>query len=141
LQAYQNASVQRYLQAAPSLPDAKLYTPTGRAIPDVSALGTCYTIFSGGAMSGTLSGTSASTPTFAGMVSLLNAEAAAQGKPPMGFINPALYQAADLGFDVTQGNNKLGGCPAGFPATEGWDAVTGLGTPTYQKLRAALYKD
>lgn len=135
---YQNATVQGYLASAPRLPNPKLYTPTGRATPDVSALGTCYTLFSGGAMSGTLSGTSASTPTFAGMVALLNAEAASQGKPPLGFLNPALYAAGAIGFDVTQGNNKLGACPAGFPATKGWDAITGLGTPTYQALRAAL---
>ena len=65
-------------------------------------------------------------------------QAASQGKPPLGFLNPALYAAGAIGFDVTQGNNKLGACPAGFPATKGWDAITGLGTPTYQALRAAL---
>ena len=156
-QSYQNATVQRYLHSAVQLPDPKLYTATGRATPDVSALGTCYTIFSGGVMSGTLSGTSASTPTFAGpyvashahtmihcfftgMVSLINAEAARVGRSPMGFINPVLYQANDVGFDVTEGNNKLAACPAGFPATKGWDAVTGLGTPTYNKLRGILLR-
>ena len=48
------------------------------------------------------------------------------------------YTRPDLGFDVTSGNNKVGGCPAGFPALAGWDAVTGFGTPVYDKLRALL---
>ena len=74
------------------------------------------------------------------MVSLINAEAARVGRSPMGFINPVLYQANDVGFDVTEGNNKLAACPAGFPATKGWDAVTGLGTPTYNKLRGILLR-
>jgi len=141
--SYQNSTVQGYLHSKATLPDQKLFPATGRVTPDVSALGTCYSVFSGGAMSGTLSGTSASTPTFAGMVSLINAEAAQNGNPPMGFINPALYRAVgsspgELGFDVVEGNNKVSGCPSGFPATVGFDAVTGLGTPTYEKLRGIL---
>jgi tripeptidyl-peptidase-1 len=35
--------------------------------------------------------------------------------------------------DVTKGNNP--GCgTAGFPAVEGWDPLTGLGTPIYPKM-------
>lgn len=36
-------------------------------------------------------GTSASSPTFAGIVTLLNDFRIANGKPPLGFLNPMLY--------------------------------------------------
>ena len=39
--------------------------------------------------------------------------------------------------DVTKGVQK--GCSlgdAGFPAVDGWDAVTGLGSPNYEQLLA-----
>ena len=39
-----------------------------------------------------MDGTSAATPTFAGIVSNLNAWRTANGKPLLGFVNPLLYQ-------------------------------------------------
>ena len=137
---YQKAAIAGYMSKS-GLPDQKLFNASGRVSPDVSALGTCYTVFSGGKATGTLSGTSASTPTFAGLVSLINVEANRQGKPSMGFINPVLYKqtSADaIGFDVTDGNNKQSGCSGGFPATVGFDAISGFGTPTFEKLRRVL---
>ena len=59
------------------------------------------------------------------------------GKPALGFLNPFLYKNADAFMDVTTGNNNGGG-PSGFPAVKGWDAATGLGTPDFQKLSAAV---
>ena len=55
----------------------------------------------------------------------------------LGFINPGLYKigsdstryAADF-FDVTTGNNgAFAPTIPGYSASQGWDAVTGLGTP------------
>jgi subtilase family serine protease len=64
----------------------------------------------------------------------------------LGFINPGLYKigsdptryAAGF-FDVTQGNNGLF-APAipGYSASQGWDAVTGLGTPNAANLAPDL---
>jgi subtilase family serine protease len=60
----------------------------------------------------------------------------------LGFINPGLYKigsdparyAADF-FDVTQGNNgALAPTIPGYFASQGWDAVTGLGTPNAATL-------
>merc|ERR1719453_2968788 len=116
------------------MPASKLYSADGCAKPDVSALCTNYQVFSGGSAAGTLTGTSAASPAFAGVVAVINDLLVSKGKPVLGFINPTLYAAAEasaadfLGFDVTTGNNKHSGCPAGFPAAKGWDAVTGLGT-------------
>ena len=99
----------------------------------------CYQVFSGGVAVGTLSGTSASTPTFAGLVSRINDALVAEGRPTVGFINPVLYAAGgSVGTDIVKGNNKKRACKAGFPATVGYDAITGLGTPLWSRLREIL---
>ena len=141
--SWQEDTVDAYLNASGSaLPSAGLWTRTGRAIPDVAALATNFQIYSGGSVYGTLTGTSAATPTFAGLVAAVNALRAKDGKATVGFVNPVLYKAgAHLGFDVTDGNNKNPSCPAGFPARAGWDAVSGLGTPTFDKLKELLLED
>lgn len=141
-QSFQDKAVAAYMKSA-SLPASTLYNASGRAMPDVSALATNFKVYSGGASGSTLTGTSAACPTFAGMISVINDMLVAAGKPTVGFINPTLYAsaAADanfLGFDVTSGNNKAGGCPKGFDAAKGWDPVTGLGTPVFSKLRSVL---
>lgn len=134
---YQDAAVQGYVGNA-TLPPAELYDAGGRGVPDVSGLSTNYKVTSGHT-EGSLSGTSAAAPVFAGLVAIVNDRRAAKGLPPVGFTNPTLYgNGASPGFDVTSGNNKHGRCPAGFPAVAGWDAVTGLGTPQLDKLEKLL---
>ena len=58
-------------------------------------------------------------------------------------MNPALYRIASSApyraafHDVTKGNNTVKFPPqvfAGYRATRGWDAVTGLGSPDAQVL-------
>jgi subtilase family serine protease len=88
-------------------------------------------------------GTSASSPQWAGLVAIADQIAGHR----LGFINTALYQlaanpavyASDF-FDVTVGNNTFDPAnpPAGYPATAGWDPVTGLGTPNAAALLPAL---
>ena len=76
----------------------------GRAIPDVAALGTNFTIVLEGCfepMQG--SGTSAAAPTFASIIYRINAERIAVGKSPVGFINPVLYQNPQILNDVVKG--------------------------------------
>jgi tripeptidyl-peptidase-1 len=115
-----------------------VFNSTGRALPDISIQATDYVVFNNGKTYPAVAGTSASTPVFSGMVALLNEARRAAGKSPLGFINPLLYSlASGASFtDVTSGSNP--GCGTkGFPATQGWDAVTGLGTPVYPKLLEA----
>lgn len=66
---------------------------------------------------------------------LVNDALVAAGKKPLGFINPWLYSKAYKTFtDVTIGSSF--GCnTTGFPATTGWDAVTGFGTPVSPPFR------
>lgn len=76
------------------------------------------------------------------MISLTNAYLANQNKPPMGWVNPFLYQYSSKFFsDVTSGSNKgLSGstncyvCQYGYYAGVGWDPVSGLGTLNLQSF-------
>ncbi|KAJ7930918.1 family S53 protease [Mycena leptocephala] len=115
-----------------------LYNPSGRGFPDVSALGLNFMIRDHRPGWQTDSGTSASTPVFASIISLINDRLIEAGKSPLGFLNPFLYSAAGRAAlnDITQGSNP--GCnTTGFAARAGWDPVTGLGTPNFPKLLAA----
>jgi len=73
-------------------------------------------------------GTSFAAPMWAGYLALANEQGASVGNPPLGFINPALYQIGlgadyDNDFhDITTGSN-------GDPATVGYDLATGWGSP------------
>ncbi|RPD54237.1 family S53 protease [Lentinus tigrinus ALCF2SS1-7] len=133
---YQSTVVSGYLDALGST-NAGLFNRTGRAFPDVSAQGVNYVT----RINGTFwlsDGTSASTPVWASVVALLNDARLNAGKAPLGFINPLLYsQGAAALNDVTNGSNA--GCgKQGFPAMEGWDPATGLGSPDYDKLLALV---
>ncbi len=83
-----------------------------------------------------IGGTSASSPQWAGLVAIADQMAGHN----LGYINPALYQiannpskyAADF-FDVTVNCNGSATIP-GYCASQGWDAVTGLGTPNAVEL-------
>ncbi|KAJ5604369.1 hypothetical protein N7510_009523 [Penicillium lagena] len=109
-----------------------IYNRIGRAYPDVSAIGDNVIIFNAGAPT-SIGGTSASSPVFASILTRINEERLAAGKKTLGFVNPTLYAHPEAFFDITSGNNA--GCGTnGFNATEGWDPVTGLGTPNYPAL-------
>ncbi|KAE9402298.1 hypothetical protein BT96DRAFT_918310 [Gymnopus androsaceus JB14] len=81
-------------------------------------------------------GTSASSPTLGAILAMINDARLAAGKSTIGFINPTLYSApfqAALN-DITVGGNP--GCGTeGFSTAVGWDPVTGLGTPNFEKLK------
>jgi subtilase family serine protease len=87
--------------------------------------------------SGGIGGTSLSTPQWAGFVAL----GAQINHGGLGSINPGLYKigadparyAADF-YDITTGNNTADPTIPGYPATTGWDPITGLGTPNVSVL-------
>ena len=82
-------------------------------------------------------GTTFPTPMWAGYMALVNEQAVLNGKPVLGFINPALYTIGssvqyDTDFhDITSGGNTLG-------TTVGYDLSTGWGSPNGSALINAL---
>ncbi|GLD95136.1 hypothetical protein PINS_up003761 [Pythium insidiosum] len=138
--SYQRRAVNRYLARRNRLPKADgFFNASGRAYPDISALGASFNVFMHGRET-SVSGTSASTPVVAAMVTLWNDVRLNGGKSPLGFINPLLYFLAEnepSAFnDVVIGNNgaaKGNGhvCENAFAATPGWDAASGVGTPNF----------
>ena len=84
-----------------------------------------------------IGGTSVACPQWAGMVAIAD-QINGCG---LGLINPGLYSIgadptryANDFFDITTGNNTLDPTIPGYPATPGWDPVTGLGTPNAANL-------
>lgn len=139
--SYQDKAVTEYLKTTHGLPSASLYNASNRGFPDVAAFATDFNIiFTGEAA--TVTGTSASTPTWAGLVSLLNDLRLTHGKPPLGFLNPFLYQNSNALRDITTGSNDGTSCfgSEGFPAQKGWDPATGLGVPDFTKLVLAALR-
>ncbi|KAJ5640090.1 Peptidase S8/S53 subtilisin/kexin/sedolisin [Penicillium longicatenatum] len=149
--SYQDDAVNDYLG---TLGDkwSGLFNPKGRAFPDVAAQGQNYAIYEKGHLSA-VDGTSCAAPAFAGVIALINDALIQAGKPTMGFLNPWLYSTGREALnDITtggstgcDGHSRFGGAANGGPvvpyaswnATEGWDPVTGLGTPNFTKMLAA----
>lgn len=153
--SYQNRAVSSYLNNYPPPYGPDVFNRSGRAYPDVAANGWPIPTVVGGKFNLT-GGTSASAPIFASLIVAVNDARLAAGKSPVGWINPAvrasdssqarthrltsiaenqLYSHAfsDAFNDVTSGNNVA--CDlGGFSAAQGWDPVTGLGTPNFERL-------
>mmetsp|Transcript_77707 Transcript_77707/g.137680 ORF Transcript_77707/g.137680 Transcript_77707/m.137680 type:complete len:613 (-) Transcript_77707:57-1895(-) len=149
--SYQKKAVNAYLtKYADKLPPTSYFNASNRAFPDISANGHNFLVNIGmGEGWMPVGGTSASTPTFAGITSYLNDLSYKKTGKPLGFLSPLLYQmhaeAPDAFTDITVGNNKCteAGCFAfckGYEATAGWDPVTGLGTPVADKMLSYLEK-
>ncbi|KAF7290721.1 Family S53 protease-like protein [Mycena indigotica] len=136
--AYQSPFTGPFLNQLPG-DFAGIFNRTGRGFPDLSLTGSAYATVVWNWTTG-LGETSASAPAVASMISLINDRLLAAGKPVLGFLNPWLYgTAAKTAFtDITAGKN-FGTCQksVSFEATQGWDPITGLGTPSFDKLLAA----
>jgi kumamolisin len=142
----------------------------GRTVPDIAALADVYPGYAYFCTAkpcaglpqltpgwSSIGGTSAATPLMTAGVLLANQYAAKRGQPPLGFLNPLLYElgadqkARKRAFnDVTEGNNDLGrllppeaggGHPLGCcHAGPGYDWASGWGSlklPGFAELAAA----
>ena len=89
-------------------------------------------------------GTSLAAPLWAGLLALANQQAAANGQPPVGFVNPALYAIGKSAsyhscfHDITTGSNTNSSSPTKYQAVAGYDLCTGWGTPIGANLIPAL---
>jgi len=127
-----------YQKLAGVITTANQASSTYRNDPDISAEANFDNpTASNGQMQSGYGGTSFSAPRWAGYLALVNQKSIANGHGPVGFVNPALYNAA-LGanyainfHDITSGNNKPSkGGGSGYNAVAGYDLVTGWGSPT-----------
>jgi kumamolisin len=123
-------------QANVGVPTIAGSTSTGRGVPDVAGNAdpvTGYLVVVDGKQQ-PIGGTSAVAPLWAGLIARL---AQATGKK-FGLLQPLIYGgvsegAAAQGFnDITEGNNGA------YSAGPGWDATTGLGSPSGQALLTHL---
>ncbi len=111
-----------------------------RAVPDIAASADpseALAIYTSGSGWQPVGGTSAASPLWAGLTAIAD-QMAGHG---LGFLNPKLYQiAASSKYaqdfnDITTGDNTNSSENVqGYPATTGWDPVTGLGTPNAANL-------
>ena len=143
---YQSANVKNYLALVvndTALRPVPGYNGAGRGYPDVTMQG-YYDVTLSGDQLWLSSGTSASCPAMAGVLSTLNAARMRIGKGAVGFVHPALYKhASKFVNDVVGGNNKCTQnsqicCSQGFYATPGWDPASGLGSINYRKMEAVF---
>ena len=149
--AWQEEAVSSYLKRAATggtLPPTTMFNATGRAYPDVALLGHSYPT----SVAGTfypVSGTSASTPAMAALLTLVNEARLKAGQAPVGFVTPALYSLASSSpavfHDIIGGENNCCAaetnpvcCDHAFTAIAGYDPVTGLGSINHGLLVEAL---
>ncbi|WQF82909.1 Putative peptidase S53, activation domain, Sedolisin domain, peptidase S8/S53 domain superfamily [Colletotrichum destructivum] len=131
---YQKKTMDEYYatNAPPYGADRYNNSRTVRGFPDISANGANYVTAVNGKFSLSF-GTSASAPVVGSIINLVNEKRIEAGKKPVGFINPTLYAHPEILNDVTNGDNP--GCGTkGFSAVQGWDPVTGMGTPNYPEM-------
>jgi len=141
--SFQTAAVASYLSSGVKMPEACAFNSTGRATPDAAALGDIhFQVVNGGSVI-PVGGTSASTPTFSAVITLLNDILLNKQKPVLGYLNTWIYSTAastpNAFFDVTDGDNINPGCcrsgaESGFECATGYDPVTGVGTPNFAVL-------
>jgi hypothetical protein len=106
-----------------------------RMIPDVSAFASGLEIYLSGTKIRT-GGTSSATPLWAGFMALVNQQNAANSLPPVGFANPALYHIGTSAnyqtafTDLQEGTRNPGRSGASYATVQGYDLVTGWGSPS-----------
>lgn len=152
---WQSEAVEAYLQTDKA-PPSWSYSAGNRGYPDISLLGHGFIIVNAGRPAA-IGGTSASSPSWAGMLTLLNDFLLAHNHTTLGFMNTLLYTMAkeapqvfhplanvnyttdDTGMTIETGDNSCNRftcCEYGYKSTdEGWDAVTGLGSPNWAEMR------
>lgn len=99
--SYQEKAVSNYLNSLGDTYSGR-FNASGRAFPDVSALGIGLQIVANGSIEA-IGGTSASSPIWASIVGLLNDELMGKGMPVVGFLNPLIYEHPEALNDITLG--------------------------------------
>jgi len=105
---------------------------TRRNGPDVSA-NADFTFYvcsdQSGCTANSYGGTSFAAPMWAGFIALVNQQLAANGKGPIGFINPTIYNQNVTSAYSTNFHDITSGTSGSYSAVTGYDLVTGWGSP------------
>ena len=130
----------KYLNSSITFPPKKYFNIFGRVYPDISLVSHNYII----RVSDTymaVDGTSASSPSVSGMITILNNLRLSQHKSAIGLIAPLLYdiyhKCSTCFKDIVNGSNnstESSNCKYGYTATKGFDAVYGLGLPNFDEI-------
>ena len=80
-------------------------------------------------------GTSFAAPSFAALIAVVNSARIANGEPPVGYLNPILYQSPEVQAAF---RDIVGGSTDKYAAGPGWDYPTGWGAPKALELAEAL---
>ena len=132
--------------AEPAWQKAAIGSTSGRAVPDISMMGYApnFWVYStasdrcgtGGDSAGWFpcSGTSLSTPLWAGIIGII---LQARGGAPLGNFGPALWQLASSSSYASDFHDVTSGSNGGYSAGTGWDPVTGWGTPIASNMVAS----
>jgi T5SS/PEP-CTERM-associated repeat protein/uncharacterized repeat protein (TIGR03803 family) len=117
---------------------------TMRNIPDVALTADDILVVDNNGQQANVGGTSAAAPLWAGFTALINQQLGYFGKPPAGFLNPALYSIgmgpgySNCFHDITISNNTSASSPNQYFAASGYDLCTGWGTPNGMSLIEAF---
>jgi hypothetical protein len=117
---------------------------TMRNFPDVALIADNVWVMADNGQKFAAAGTSIGAPLWAALTALVNQQGASEGKPPVGFLNPALYAIgksagyAQCFHDIKTGANLSSSSPSRFFARAGYDLCTGWGTPNGVNLINAL---
>nr|POF12860.1 tripeptidyl-peptidase sed1 [Quercus suber] len=120
LPSYQSAAVKGWFKNHPPPYGADRFNTSqhSRGYPDFSANGANYLVALDN-RTALVYGTSASSPTFGSILTLINQQRLSIGKSSIGFINPVAYAHPYIFNDITEGANP--GCGTnGFSAVSGW---------------------
>jgi hypothetical protein len=115
-----------------------------RNVPDVALTAQAILLVYDNGITNGQTGTSCAAPLWAGFTALVNQQAAQNGQPPVGFLNPAIYGLGQSSLypscfhDITTGDNTNDVSTNKFFAVAGFDLCTGWGTPAGQALIDAL---
>lgn len=126
-------------ESKPSYQSSVTLSSTQRTSPDVAYNANPYTgfgVYSSVSYNGQsgwfqVGGTSAGAPQWAALTAVADQARAAAGKTTLGDLQATVYGLSSDLHDITTGSN-------GYPATSGYDLVTGLGTPEVGNLVNSL---
>jgi hypothetical protein len=113
---------------------ANLGSSSRRNLPDVALLADNVVNIADNGKTYVTGGTSVAAPLWAAFIALVNQQAASNGQPTIGFLNPVLYTIGKgpnylaAFHDVTSGDSTTTTDPNNFYAVAGYDLCTGWGT-------------